>query len=153
MHKYGGLEFCLVYIICLIFLGVPMIFLEFSLGQFCQRSHYNVWKQIHPRLKGIGIATTYANLLLLITYNVLIAWCVVMMFSCGYDPLPWSATRAVDCISNSTNAPIVSITEQYFYRDILHIINNSTEEENCTKFDTSSQFGTSSTFCWEVFLG
>jgi len=90
-YKYGGAFFLIPYLLSFFFLGLPMLMLEFCIGQITQKSAVNVWTQLHPRLSGIGIATCYASYVVGFYYTVIIAWSVVYFF-CGFiSPLPWSS--------------------------------------------------------------
>ena len=57
-YKYGGAFFLIPYLLSFFFLGLPMLMLEFCIGQITQKSAVNVWTQLHPRLSGIGIGRT-----------------------------------------------------------------------------------------------
>jgi hypothetical protein len=104
---------------------------------------------------------------------VIISWSVVLFFSGFYNPLPWSVQNTKDymiddpnnqgqkmlnpnallknknCDNTDPNKPgeNLYITEEYFYRDILHTYN-----EDCTVYDTSTTMGQGTTFQWQIFL-
>ena len=100
-YKWGGAVFFIPYGICLLFLGIPMIMLEFSLGQILQRGNFVVWQKLQPCLQGIGLATTLSCYLIAIFYNVIIAYTVVLGFSALYNPLPWSIQRTTNAAQTS----------------------------------------------------
>jgi SNF family Na+-dependent transporter len=129
----------------LFFLGIPMLLLEFTLGQVLQRGNIAVWTLLNPRLKGLGIATCLANYIIILYYNVIISWTLILFFAAFRNPLPWSTQLT----SNGTNkdCPDIYISEEYFYRDILHVYN-----DDCTTYNTQDSMGEGSTFQWQVFL-
>ena len=150
--KWGGAIFLLPYLLCFFFLGLPMLMLEFAIGQITQKSAVNVWAQLNPRLAGIGIGTVYASYAVGFYYTVIIAWSVVYFF-CGFiSPLPWSSQRAAEGTDGRFKdcaAQEIPITQEFFYKDILHIIN-----VDCTKFNAEESMSDSpSYFQWQCFLG
>jgi SNF family Na+-dependent transporter len=92
--KHGGAGFLIPYLLCLFFLGIPMLLLEFGLGQILQKGNIVVWNQLHPRLYGLGLATCIACYLIVIYYNVIISWALAMFFFSFQSPLPWSMEHA-----------------------------------------------------------
>ncbi|CAD5113469.1 DgyrCDS2633 [Dimorphilus gyrociliatus] len=103
-YKNGGGAFLIPYFICLICGGVPILFLEISLGQFMRQGGYGVWK-ICPIFQGIGCATTVIAFLMNSYYIIIIAWAVHYCFSSFTSELPWSHCN------NSWNTPNCSTFE------------------------------------------
>ena len=52
------------YLILLVLEGMPLLLLEFSIGQRLRKGSVGVWKAIHPNLKGTGKHNTNKNLLM-----------------------------------------------------------------------------------------
>jgi SNF family Na+-dependent transporter len=148
-YKWGGATFFIPYLLCLFFLGIPMLILEFTLGQVLQKGNIEVWRALHPRLYGIGVATCAANYLIILYYNVIISWALLLFFSSFKSPLPWSVQNTTndegtykDCVDEK-----IYISEEFFYKDMLHIYN-----DDCTVYDTSDSMGDGSAFQWQVWL-
>lgn len=75
----GGGSFMLVYIICLIILGIPALTLEFAIGRAAQTSPLNMYKKLEkPGQKwgGFGIICLIGNLALMAFYTVVCGWLV-----------------------------------------------------------------------------
>ena len=89
-YKWGGGLFFVPYLFCLFFLGIPMLMLEFTLGQKFQRGDIGVFRAIHPRLAGIGVASVFCSYSITTYYNVIISWALVYFFASFMSPLPWS---------------------------------------------------------------
>jgi solute carrier family 6 GABA transporter-like protein 6/8/11/12/13 len=51
--KSGGGAFLIPYFICLFIVAVPLMFMEFSIGQFTQRGPIGALKKICPLFKGL----------------------------------------------------------------------------------------------------
>lgn len=88
-YKNGGGAFLIPYFICLAAGGLPVFFLEISLGQFMQTGPIGAWK-ICPLMGGIGYATTVITFLMNIYYIVILAWSLYFMFMSFSTVLPWA---------------------------------------------------------------
>ena len=94
-YKNGGGVFLIPYFIALFGAGLPLLFLEVSLGQFMSRSGIAVWN-IFPLVKGLGVATALTVFYLSLYYIVVIAWTVYYLYSSlTFGNLPW-----VECHPN-----------------------------------------------------
>jgi len=88
-YKNGGGAFLIPYAICLVAGGLPVFFLEISLGQFMQTGPIGSWN-ICPIMEGIGYATTVITFLMNIYYIVILAWSLYYMFMSFSSVLPWA---------------------------------------------------------------
>lgn len=43
------------FLILLVLEGVPLLYLEFAIGQRLRKGSVGVWSSIHPTLKGVGV--------------------------------------------------------------------------------------------------
>jgi hypothetical protein len=91
--KWGGGIWFIPYLIALMFLGLPMMMLELSLGQLFQRGDIGVFRGIHPRLYGVGLASVFSAFAINIFYTYLIAIAGCYFFAGFQSPLPWSIQR------------------------------------------------------------
>ena len=75
--KYGGGAFVLVYLICLLILGLPVMTIEFALGRASQRSPISMLRTLEPKgtkwhtYGGFAFA---GNVLLMMFYTVVSGW-------------------------------------------------------------------------------
>ena len=53
--KYGGGVFLVPYLIALVLVGVPMLMLEFAVGQKMQQGAIGSYRKLHPSFGGLGI--------------------------------------------------------------------------------------------------
>lgn len=168
--KHGGGLFFVPYLICLFLLGLPMLMLEFSLGQKFQRGDIGVFRGIHPRLAGIGMASVFCAYAITFYYTVVIGWACVYFFVGFKSPLPWSAqyvsprndpsytgakfftSLMFDSDIHNPSCDGTYITEKYFWHDVIKLMN-----DDCEKYDTSEYIGggdeQTGVFAWQAWLG
>ena len=75
----GGGSFMLLYIICLVVLGLPAMTMEFSVGRAAQASPIRMYQKLEkPGCKwGIfGIASLIGNIALMAFYTVVTGWII-----------------------------------------------------------------------------
>ncbi|XP_033759005.1 sodium-dependent proline transporter-like [Pecten maximus] len=90
-YRNGGGAFIIPYVIMLVIAGVPLYFLELSLGQFASQGPVTVWN-LCPIFYGIGWAMIMISAMVCTYYNVIIMYSVYYMlvsFVNLDDELPW----------------------------------------------------------------
>ncbi|KAK3878040.1 hypothetical protein Pcinc_009757 [Petrolisthes cinctipes] len=127
----GGGAFLIPYILVLIFIGKPLYYLEFCIGQFSSFGPIKVW-QLSPAFKGVGCAQAFCTWIVATYYVSLMAMCVYYFFASFSSILPWSSCGpwaspyCVDINSNSTfvlndTAQAITPSEEYFMNQVLKI--------------------------------
>uniref|UniRef100_A0A669PUQ7 Transporter n=2 Tax=Phasianus colchicus TaxID=9054 RepID=A0A669PUQ7_PHACC len=138
-YTNGGGAFLVPYFIMLAICGIPIFFMELSLGQFSSLGPLAVWK-ISPLFKGIGMGTILIVSLVAIYYNMIIAYVLFYLFASLTSDLPWQHCgnwwNTDLCLDHriikagNTTLPInisntVSPSEEYWSRYVLHIQGSS----------------------------
>ncbi|KAG5684760.1 hypothetical protein PVAND_013974 [Polypedilum vanderplanki] len=90
MFKSGGGVFLLPYFITLLFVGIPILFLELAIGQFTGRGPIKTLGQLSPLLKGTGVASVIVSFLMSTYYSVIIAYSIFYFFTSFRSDLPWT---------------------------------------------------------------
>lgn len=145
--KWGGALFFIPYLFCLFTIGIPVTLMELALGQVLQRGDVGVFRGIHPRLMGVGLASVLAAFCIDAYYNVIIAWALIYLVSSFINPLPWSLQYTVDINQTTKKCPDLFITQEFFFKDLV-----KTYKDDCTPIDTSNVIIDESIFMWEVYL-
>ncbi|XP_029299548.1 sodium-dependent neutral amino acid transporter B(0)AT1-like [Cottoperca gobio] len=120
-QSHGGGAFLIPYLILLVVEGMPLLLLEFAIGQRLRKGSVGVWRAINPYLTGVGIASMLVSLLIGLYYNTLVAWIMWYLFNSFQDPLPWT-----QCPLNVNGTGFVpecqrsSTVDYYFYRVTLN---------------------------------
>jgi len=89
--KFGGGAFLLPYLILLFLFGIPLLILEFSLGQKMQQGAVGAMRRVRKSFSGIGFGAISCSFLVACYYAVVMAWSLLYMFysfnvSWGDDP-------------------------------------------------------------------
>jgi neurotransmitter:Na+ symporter, NSS family len=103
-YKFGGGAFLIPYLLALLVIGIPLLILEFALGQKLQKGAVGAFKSISPKLRGIGVAAILAGFIVVIYYAAVMAWSLMFAVNSIGSPLPWAAD-----------------SEGFFFNDILGI--------------------------------
>ncbi|XP_069468967.1 sodium- and chloride-dependent neutral and basic amino acid transporter B(0+)-like [Ambystoma mexicanum] len=88
-YQNGGGAYIIPFVIMLVFAGMPLFFLECSLGQFSSSGPIAVWRVL-PILQGVGVTMVLISALVAIYYNVIIAYSLYYLFAGFRKVLPWS---------------------------------------------------------------
>jgi len=100
--KFGGGAFLLPYLIALLLIGIPMLMLEFAVGQKLQKGAVGSFSKINPKLSGVGLAAIIAGSMVAIYYAAVMAWSLLFAFNSLKTDLPWRENPS-----------------DFFYKDIL----------------------------------
>jgi NSS family neurotransmitter:Na+ symporter len=79
-YKFGGGAFLLPYLVILFALGIPLLLLEFSLGQRMQRGAIGAFEGIDRRLGGIGLVAILVAFVITGYYSVVIGWTLLYSY-------------------------------------------------------------------------
>uniref|UniRef100_A0A3B3QIH0 Transporter n=1 Tax=Paramormyrops kingsleyae TaxID=1676925 RepID=A0A3B3QIH0_9TELE len=121
-QSHGGGAFMIPFLILLVLEGIPLLHLEFAIGQRLRKGSVGVWTAIHPYLTGVGIASMFVSFLVGLYYNTIIAWVMWYFFNSFQEPLPWS-----QCPINENKTGLVSEcarsspVDYFWYRETLNI--------------------------------
>ncbi|XP_067095054.1 solute carrier family 6 member 19b [Osmerus mordax] len=128
-QSHGGGAFMIPFLILLVLEGIPLLHLEFAIGQRLRKGSLGVWSTIHPCLAGVGIASMCVSLMISLYYNTIIAWVMWYFYNSFQNPLPWS-----QCPINSNMTGLVeecvrsSSVDYFWYRETLNTSPNIVED-------------------------
>ena len=91
-------------------LGIPLFYLELSLGQSLALGPIGAWLHVTPNLGGVGIAAIVVIVYFCMYYNVIIGWVIFYFVNSFQAILPWA-----QCYGNDvTTYPGPNRTEEIF---------------------------------------
>lgn len=71
---FGGGAFFIPYVMAFLFIGLPTLILEISLGQCYQVGNVGVFGKMHARYRGVGFASVICGFVLVTYYSMLLSW-------------------------------------------------------------------------------
>jgi len=143
--KNGGGAFLIPYFFSMIICGIPLFFLEVSLGQYVGKGGMAVVGQLAPIFKGVGYSAIMMVFLENVYYIIVVTWTLFYLFNSFIDfpELPWSdCSKGVGtwanekCWNPEAGAPFneslaykfnisadetESPVEQFWNNEVLHI--------------------------------
>jgi len=133
--KNGGGAFLIPYFFSMLICGIPMFFLEVSVGQYLGVGGMSVVGQLAPIFKGVGYSALMMVFLENVYYIIVITWTVFYIFQTFMDlpSLPWSdcskgngSWATVSCWSPESGIP---------YAESLAAFHNISEEDTETSVE------------------
>ncbi|XP_071094834.1 sodium- and chloride-dependent glycine transporter 2-like [Haliotis cracherodii] len=123
-QRNGGGAFLIPYVIFVVFLSMPLFFLEIALGQFSAQGPIKVWSMC-PLMTGIGYGILTLGCLIVPYFSMVFAWALYYIY-CSFTPiLPWTTC------GNTWNTPqCVSVGETR-----LFISANMSQEKVTHRFE------------------
>ncbi|ESN90550.1 hypothetical protein HELRODRAFT_189893 [Helobdella robusta] len=106
LFRSGGGAFLIPFVIMLFLIGIPLFFLDISLGQFASLGPLAIFR-MSPIWKGVGFSMIFTNLILIMYYNVIISWCMYFLFASFTNHLPWQSC------GNMWNTPLCTTSEEF----------------------------------------
>uniref|UniRef100_A0A672Z5N3 Transporter n=1 Tax=Sphaeramia orbicularis TaxID=375764 RepID=A0A672Z5N3_9TELE len=88
--KNGGGVFLVPYVLFLVTCGIPIFFLEVSMGQLTGQGGITCWRKICPLFEGLGYGSQVIMLYTVMYYIVILAWAFLYLFSSFTSELPWA---------------------------------------------------------------
>ena len=89
-YKFGGGAFLIPYLIALFVIGIPLLILEFAIGQKIQQGAIGSFKKMNPRLRGIGFGAIFSGFIVVVYYAVVMAWSLIFFIDSFKAKLPWA---------------------------------------------------------------
>uniref|UniRef100_A0A8C4PXQ3 Transporter n=1 Tax=Eptatretus burgeri TaxID=7764 RepID=A0A8C4PXQ3_EPTBU len=121
-QTYGGGAFLIPYFIALVFEGMPLMYVELSIGQRLRSGSIGVWSTIHPCLIGIGISAMFTAFTIGLFYNVIITWVLWYFLNSFQQPLPWQYCPLTEDHTEMVQECAESSPMAYFwYRETLNV--------------------------------
>ncbi|XP_017269128.2 sodium- and chloride-dependent GABA transporter ine-like [Kryptolebias marmoratus] len=135
-YSSGGGAFMVPYLTMVILCGIPLLFMEFIIGQYTRLGPVHAFAKICPLFKGVGLGTVIISVVFTTYYNVLMSWALYYLFNSIGATLPWaSCNNTWNVIENcSSGFPgnathLQSSSQQYFDHKLLEKTSGIEEAE------------------------
>ncbi|MFC1648017.1 sodium-dependent transporter [Nanoarchaeota archaeon] len=77
--KYGGGAFLAPYLIALFVIGLPLLILEFAIGQKMQQGAVGTYRKLHKGFAGLGVFALLSAFIIASYYAVVMAWSLIYL--------------------------------------------------------------------------
>ncbi|XP_067651920.1 sodium-dependent proline transporter-like isoform X2 [Haliotis asinina] len=105
-YSFGGSSFIILYGLFLLLFGVPILYMDISLGQFCGKGPVHIYN-LSPLLRGIGVGMVVVTAISHPIHGVIASWSMYYLFQSGSSVLPWSTCsnewNTASCIDDQTS--------------------------------------------------
>ena len=90
--------FLIPYVIFMVLEGLPLFFIEFSIGQRFRKSALQAWNQVSPAVFGIGVSCLVVSFMLCVYYVIVLSWCFYYFFVSFTSNLPWAKKNCANFV-------------------------------------------------------
>uniref|UniRef100_A0A674NT74 Transporter n=1 Tax=Takifugu rubripes TaxID=31033 RepID=A0A674NT74_TAKRU len=119
-YRSGGGAFLVPYLLMLFVLGIPLLHMELTVGQYTRRGPVHALAIVCPLFKGVGMASVAISFIMCTYYNLVITWALYYLFSSFQAPLPWQTCNNTwntpNCTDHATNSSYSSTASQEFFK-------------------------------------
>ncbi|XP_037082111.1 sodium-dependent noradrenaline transporter-like [Pollicipes pollicipes] len=102
--QHGGMAFCVPYVIVVIFMGLPLYFLETLLGQYSGHGTIAIMNELVPAFVGIGYALVVNNFVEFMRNEVDSARLLYLSIVTMEPTIPWAICSASNSVACYTKA-------------------------------------------------
>uniref|UniRef100_A0A8C6YG50 Transporter n=1 Tax=Naja naja TaxID=35670 RepID=A0A8C6YG50_NAJNA len=138
-YQNGGGAFLIPYALMLALAGLPLFFMECSLGQFASLGPVSVWR-ILPLFQGVGITMVIISTFVTIYYNVIIGYSLYYLFASFQRVLPWATCDPEWADQKCSKTPIVSLCNVTMGGTIIQMNYTEVESMNLTCINNTQVF-------------
>ncbi|XP_015607712.1 sodium- and chloride-dependent glycine transporter 1 isoform X2 [Cephus cinctus] len=125
-YSNGGGAFLIPFTVMLIIAGLPLMFMELSLGQYASLGPVAAYKRFCPLLRGLGYGMVLVSSVVMLYYNLIIAWTLYYMIASviGGGELPWSmcdpSWSTIDCFTPEAAETCAAQNTSYYKGNCLN---------------------------------
>ncbi|XP_027888611.1 sodium- and chloride-dependent GABA transporter ine [Xiphophorus couchianus] len=142
-YSSGGGAFIIPYLVMVFLCGIPLLFMEFAVGQYSHLGPVHAFAKICPLFKGVGLATVVISFVFCTFYNVLMGWAFFYLFNSFRGTLPWSSCN------NTWN--VVGNCSSGFPGNATHLQSSSQQFFDHKLLEKTSGIEEAGGLQWEVF--
>ncbi|XP_047121933.1 sodium- and chloride-dependent neutral and basic amino acid transporter B(0+)-like [Schistocerca piceifrons] len=89
LDPVGPGAFLIPFSVMLVIAGLPLMFMELSFGQFASLGPVAIYQAFCPLFRGLGYGMVIVSAIVMLYYNLIIAWTIFYMFASLRPVLPW----------------------------------------------------------------
>ncbi|XP_076313330.1 sodium- and chloride-dependent glycine transporter 1-like isoform X2 [Tachypleus tridentatus] len=88
-YSNGGGAFVIPFIAMMMLAGLPLMFMELAIGQYANLGPVVLFQRFCPLFQGLGYGMILVSSVVMLYYNVIIAWTLFYTFASWARRLPW----------------------------------------------------------------
>ncbi|XP_071445592.1 sodium- and chloride-dependent glycine transporter 1-like [Hetaerina americana] len=119
-YNNGGGAFLIPFTIMLVIAGLPLMFMELSFGQYANLGPAAIYAKFCPLFHGLGFGMVIVSTVVMLYYNLIIAWTIFYMFASLNKQLPWQNCEpewsTLDCYSYEIADKCAEMNGTYYQR-------------------------------------
>ncbi|KAM4745828.1 sodium- and chloride-dependent GABA transporter ine [Anableps anableps] len=142
-YSSGGGAFIIPYLTMVFVCGIPLLFMEFAVGQYTRLGPVHAFAKICPLFKGVGLATVVISFVFCTFYNVIMGWAFLYFFNSFRGTLPWSSCN------NTWN--VVGNCSSGFPGNATHLQSSAQQFFDHKLLEKTSGIHEAGSLQWEVF--
>ncbi|XP_013181480.1 PREDICTED: sodium- and chloride-dependent glycine transporter 1-like isoform X1 [Papilio xuthus] len=131
-YRNGGGAFLIPYFLTLVICGIPLVYLETTLGQFASAGCISIFN-INPLFKGAGYAVILVNIIATTYFAAIMSFPLLYIYHSFTSPLPWQSCgntwntdRCSELTGNSTSAigstgAVTTPEDEFFHIRLLQM--------------------------------
>ncbi|XP_014207594.1 sodium- and chloride-dependent glycine transporter 1-like isoform X2 [Copidosoma floridanum] len=125
-YSNGGGAFLIPFTVMLVIAGLPLMFMELSIGQYASLGPVAAYKRFCPLLRGLGYGMVIVSAIVMMYYNLIIGWTIYYMVAsvAGGSKVPWSECEeewsTSECFMPEETLLCTSQNMTYFKRECLN---------------------------------
>ncbi|WZL72251.1 sodium-dependent transporter [Clostridiaceae bacterium 35-E11] len=95
--QYGGAAFILIYLICIVLMGMPLMISEFAIGRMAQKNAIGSFKKLAPHTYWflIGVMGIAGAIMILAFYGVVSGWCIDYVVRSATNAFAGKSTESI----------------------------------------------------------
>ncbi|XP_062031899.1 uncharacterized protein LOC133747585 [Lepus europaeus] len=114
-HRNGGGSFILIYFLMLLFLGIPLLYMEMMIGQWLRVDNIRVWKRLVPWLGGLSYVSILACMLVSCYNSAITSWSIFYLGNAFHPTLPWDSCPLLKNSSGPGFSCLQTVPHQHFW--------------------------------------
>uniref|UniRef100_T1J119 Transporter n=1 Tax=Strigamia maritima TaxID=126957 RepID=T1J119_STRMM len=140
-YNNGGGAFLIPFVIMLILAGFPLMFMELAIGQYASLGPVAIYDKFCPLFRGLGCGMVMVSSVVMLYYNMIIAWTIFYMSASWAWNVPWGncepewSTSA--CYSYEKADECAETGGIYWKNDCFNV--STLEESNLTEMAQKSE--------------
>lgn len=127
-YSNGGGAFVFPFVLMLFLLGLPLMFMELSFGQFAGLGPAVVFERFCPLFHGLGYGMIFISAVVSLYYTCIIGWCILYLITSFRSELLWEKCHpewaSEYCYPYGEADECQQTTGSQFYRNVCY---NATE--------------------------